>query len=172
VIRLVAFNTAGCKDSTERSVTFASKPTAAFSVNVNSQCLNGNVFTFTNNSIGGATYKWSFGDGFTSSATSPTKQYLSAGTYVVKLVVTNASGCKDSASQTLNIYDKPVAAFTVIGNINCNANLNVGFNNTSTGAGNTYYWDFGDGSTSVATNPSKTFAVAGLYVVKLVVTNS
>lgn len=35
-----------------------------------------------------------------------------------------------------------------------------------------YFWDFGDGSTSTATNPSHTYMVAGQYVVLLTVTDN
>ncbi len=33
----------------------------------------------------------------------------------------------------------------------------------------TYYWDFGDGDTSTAVSPSHTYAVAGVYTLKLVI---
>ncbi len=171
VIRLVATNFAGCKDSTERSLTFATKPTASFTVNSNSQCTVSNTFTFTNNSVGGSTYNWSFGDGFTSTATNPTKQYSSAGTYTVKLVVTNASGCKDSITQVVSVLAKPTADFTISGGTGCSSNLTVQLINLSSGSTPSYSWDFGDGTTSTSTNPSKTYANVGTYTIKLVVTN-
>jgi uncharacterized repeat protein (TIGR01451 family) len=48
----------------------------------------------------------------------------------------------------------------------------VHFTNTTTGEGPiTYAWDFGDGGTSTATNPTYTFAAAGAYTVTLTATN-
>ncbi len=171
IIRLVATNSSGCKDSTERSVTFASKPTATFSVNNSSQCTDNNMFTFTNNSVGGSSYSWNFGDGFTSNAMNPTKQYASAGTYTVKLVVTNASGCKDSLSQVVLVLSKPVADFTISGGTSCSSSLTIQLINLSSGSSPAYSWDFGDGSTSTSTNPSKSYTSSGTYTIKLVVTN-
>lgn len=50
--------------------------------------------TFTNSSTGTAplTYAWTFGDGGTSTAASPSHTYTTAGTYTVTLTVTNACG--------------------------------------------------------------------------------
>jgi PKD repeat protein len=171
VIRLVATNFAGCRDSTERSLTFATKPTASFTVNSNIQCTVSNTFTFTNTSVGGSIYNWSFGDGFTSTATNPTKQYITAGTYTVKLVVTNVSGCKDSITQVVSILAKPTPDFTISGGTGCSSNLTIQLINLSSGSSPSYSWDFGDGTTSTSTNPSKTYAAVGTYTIKLVVTN-
>ena len=171
VISLVATNFAGCKDSTALTLTFAPKPTASFSVNSNIQCSALNTFTFTNTSVGGSTYNWSFGDGFTSSAMNPTKQYTSAGTYTVKLLVTNASGCKDSITQVVSVLPKPTPDFTISGGTGCSSNLTIQLINLSSGSSPSYIWDFGDGTTATSTNPSKTYAAFGTYNIKLIVTN-
>lgn len=49
--------------------------------------------------------------------------------------------------------------------------LTLVFNNTSTYA-NSYLWDFGDGTTSTAENPTKTYDSEGLYTIKLTATNN
>jgi Zn-dependent metalloprotease len=49
----------------------------------------------------------------------------------------------------------------------CKAPLTVQFSNISVNA-NTYFWDFGDGSTSTLTNPSHTFGADGDYNVQLI----
>jgi PKD repeat protein len=61
-----------------------------------------------------------------------------------------------------------VADFTYAGA--GNAPCKVTFTNTSSGA-LTYSWTFGDGGTSMETNPDHTFANPGTYNVKLVATN-
>ncbi len=53
--------------------------------------------------------------------------------------------------------------------------LTVNFTNSSTDTGGTissYAWNFGDGGTSTATNPSHTYAAAGTYNVSLTVTDN
>src|SRR4029077_2826030 len=62
----------------------------------------------------------------------------------------------------------PTASFTF-----AKAGLVVTFANGSTGSAPlTYAWNFGDGGTSAAQNPTHTYAVAGNYVVSLTVSNS
>ena len=68
---------------------------------------------------------------------------------------------------TANILSAPpIAQFTYSQN-----NSIVDFTNTSTN-GDTYFWNFGDGVTSTATNPSHTYTANGTYNVMLVTTNN
>ena len=62
----------------------------------------------------------------------------------------------------------PTASFSIANN-NVNVGTPVSFINESTG-GSSYLWDFGDGSTSTAENPSHVYEGAGTYTVKLIVT--
>ena len=60
-------------------------------------------YTFTANGVSGATsYLWSFGNGNTSTAVSPTHTYASSGSYTVSLVVANACG-SDTATLAINV---------------------------------------------------------------------
>jgi|TARA_R110000737_G_scaffold104095_1_gene137271 hypothetical protein len=63
-------------------------------------------------------------------------------------------------------YD-PVASFTPFSQIN---NLTAQFSNLSTNA-NSYYWNFGDGSTSTDVNPSHTYFSVGTFIVQLIAEN-
>lgn len=56
----------------------------------------------------------------------------------------------------------------------CLSGNSFSFTNTSTISSGTlsYAWDFGDGNSSTQTNPSHTFAAAGIYRVKLVATSN
>ncbi|MCB0430697.1 MAG: T9SS type A sorting domain-containing protein [Flavobacteriales bacterium] len=72
-------------------------PTADFTASTTYSC-DGSV-SFTDQSANADTWKWSFGDGGTSNQQDPTHQYANAGTYTVKLVVTNTNG-QDSLSKT------------------------------------------------------------------------
>lgn len=77
-------------------------PTASFSVSTSSVCV-GNQVSYTNTSIGAATYAWTFPGGSPASSTSanPTVTYSSTGTYGATLVVTG--GCAGSSgTQTTN----------------------------------------------------------------------
>lgn len=73
-------------------------PTAMFTY-----LMSGNLVTFTNGSIGGATsYEWIFGDGSTSSQIDPTHQYTNAGNYNVLLVACTGNCC-DTILQVVSI---------------------------------------------------------------------
>ena len=52
-----------------------------------------------------------------------------------------------------------------------NLPLTVNFGNRSTGDDLEYLWNFGDGNTSTDINPEHTYTTAGIYTVKLTVTN-
>ncbi len=109
--------------------------------------------TFTNTSVGGVDYEWSFGDGATSTQTSPTHKYNNVGSYTIRLVANDPSTCNksDTAFETITLLDKPSAGFTYSPDPS-KTNTPTQFINTSLGAVN-YIWNFGDGSTSTETNP-------------------
>jgi PKD repeat protein len=103
---------------------------------------------FHNNSIGGSSYTYDFGDGTTTGPThnapeTVTHTFTKGGTYVVTLRATNS--CSDTTTtETIVVYDQPQLQFTADNMSGCTG-LNVKFKNQSTG-GTTYRWDFGDGS--------------------------
>ncbi|MGZ3900778.1 MAG: PKD domain-containing protein, partial [Bacteroidia bacterium] len=135
-------------------------------------CVAGvNVVSTSSLNGGGALtgYSWSWGDGSPNSTTDPASHtYTAGGTSQIKLVVTNAGGCKDSIIQSVNITVPPVIDFTT-------APVCMGaatsFSNLSTDGGapvNSYTWNFGGGGgSSNAVNPSVNFATAGVYTVSL-----
>ncbi len=86
-------------------------PTAAFTPLSSNVCLNSPV-SFINNSIGGTSFYWDFGDGNNSTSFSPTHIYTSPGTFTVTLYVmqTNYDNdgnplccCTDSISAMITV---------------------------------------------------------------------
>ncbi len=172
-IKEVVTDSLGCMDSLISAThPVVSKPTAAFSGSVTSVCAHSNVH-FTNGTTGTFTSLWLFGDGDTSVVTSPNHAYASAGTYTVKLIVTNSSGCKDTLTRTNYIVVKPlpVPSFYMDDSFAVCSPLNVNFHNTSTGA-TSYFWTFGDGTSSSSPNPSDVYITPGYYRVKLLALNA
>ena len=129
--------------------------------------------SFTNTSTGNITsYAWAFGDGTTSTAANPVKVYSAAGTYTVSLTVTGPGGSNTQTRTnyiTVTTAGAPVAQFTATTTWGT-ARLTVPFTNTSTGNITSYAWNFGDGTTSTAANPTKVYSVPGTYTVRLTVT--
>ncbi len=124
-----------------------------------------------------ATWQWDFGDGFATNAQSPTHGYGAAGTYTVTLTVTDAGGLTDETQQAVTVTEPeppppneaPTAGFTY----EC-TDLTCVFTDTSTdpdGAVAGWSWDFGDGTTTTAPNPTHGYPSGGTYTVTLTVTD-
>lgn len=169
------FSFAGCSSNTVvKSITIHDTPNAAFATNTNNQCFKNNQFVFTNNSTiasGTIQYTWSMGDGTVVTSTDVTYSYSTPGSYTVKLMVISDSGCIDSAIQIVNVYQTPVAGFTININEQCFKNNKFVFTNTTSQAtGNLYYtWDMGDGNFVNSKDVVYSYAQPGNYRVKLLV---
>jgi gliding motility-associated-like protein len=151
-------------------------PAVGFTTNQPVQCLSANAFTFTNTttiSQGSATYTWYYGDGSFSISTNGSRTYANAGTFSVKLVATSNYGCVDSLRQTVSVNLPPTVSFSVNNTAQCLNGNQFFFTNSSTSPQSplTYRWEFGDGSTSTAVNPSYQYNQQGVFPVKLVVTS-
>lgn len=127
---------------------------------------------FANNTTGANFFVYDFGDGTTLRTNqSPEKvrhTFTKGGVYNV--ILTASNGCSETTTtETITVYPQPSAAFTADITSGCNT-LEVQFKN-QTSDGRSYLWDFGDGQTSTATNPSHRFDQAkSPYTVKLIVT--
>lgn len=115
-------------------------------------------------------YTWDFGDGSaTGNAIDTMHTYASAGAYTATLTDTIygwTSTCADVANVSLG--GTPTAAFTS----SVNGLIASFTNGSSTGPTPSYLWDFGDGNTSTQSDPSHTYAAAGVYTVCLVATDA
>lgn len=65
----------------------------------------------------------------------------------------------------------PVADFS-IGATTGDAPVSISFSDKSTGGATSWFWEFGDGTTSSEKNPSHTYTELGKYTVKLTVSNA
>ncbi len=134
------------------------------------------VVNFTDQSTNASTYSWDFGDGNTSTASNPSHTYTAAGTYTVSQTVTNGCGSNQSVmtnyiTVTTPPCNPPVASFSGTPTTG-NAPMLVTFTDMTTNSPTSWAWDFGDGGTSTAQNPSYTYSTAGTYTVSLTATNA
>jgi PKD repeat protein len=127
---------------------------------------NLNTISFSNQSTGGTSYLWDFGDGGTSTSLSPSHTYAAFGTYTVCLISTNSCGSDTTCIAVPVTCPTPSAAFTSVRN-----GFNVAFTDGSASSPSSWSWSFGDGGTSTLQNPSHTYAAPGTYNVCLVTTN-
>ncbi|MBN9482918.1 MAG: hypothetical protein BGO70_08575 [Bacteroidetes bacterium 43-93] len=173
-ITLLVTNGNGCSQSLTKInyIKVSTKPTADFAANNTNFCAAPATVAFTNNSGSGVSYTWDFGDGNTSTNTSPSNTYNALGSYNVRLITTNAAGCKDTMTKSSYInISHPTAAFNTSASTICSGRT-IYFTNTSSPSGYTSAWDFGDNTTSTAANPSKSYTTAGTYSVRLIITKN
>ncbi|MGB1317123.1 MAG: PKD domain-containing protein, partial [Flavobacteriales bacterium] len=155
------------------SVNYIPYPEPAFDVDTTVGCM-GQPFTFTNNSTGNAvTYLWNFGDGGTSTEENPVYSYQAEGTYSVTLTAFNPNGCDSSVTEInlINI-EHPDADFSAFPTFAFCPPLLVSFTDLSSTDAVSWFWDFGDGSSSNLQNPSHIYTESGLFSISLVVTNA
>jgi PKD repeat protein len=174
-ISLLAIGGSGLKDSSysEKKITVVPNPVANFSVNVQSNCLNDNLYEFKNLSLDASSFTWDFGDGFTDTVPNPKHKYTVDGTYNVRLLVRNEFGMADLKIMLscATVFNPPVAIFSVDSVLGCNLNHNFHFINQSLSS-ESYLWSFGDGTVSSLKNATHLYAKEGVYTVSLVVTDS
>ncbi len=129
-------------------------------------------FTFTNTSTGTSNeYYWDFGDGVSTILENPIHSYSLAGILDVCLTtMDNLTGCTSSVCSEIEA-----------GTVACNADFDTAsiadtrdftFTDNSTGLIETWYWDFGDNTSSNAQNPSHMYSKDGTYEVCLTVRNN
>lgn len=112
-----------------------------------------------------ATWSWNFGDGTSSSLQNPVKKYNAAGTFRVKLTVTNRVGCVDTISKLITVNPQPIADFTY--NTPCENEV-VNFSYTGSANVTNYNWTLAAGQTSTLQDPSYTYNSGGTKTVSLI----
>ena len=170
-VSMVVQDTNGCTGNATKAhfIHINTKPVAAYTVSPAVSCGVSQLLSFTNASTGtGLAYQWFFGDAVISTLAAPAHNYT-YGSYFPVLKVTNADGCIDSMRRAVSIIN--ISADFVATKTHACAGETIGFTNISPAVAETYFWDFGDGTTSDKRIPSKIYSVPGVYTVTLVVKN-
>ncbi|HWB63124.1 MAG TPA: PKD domain-containing protein [Chitinophagales bacterium] len=167
IITLIAADSIGCADTAQQQATINPNPSAAFTATT--QC-QGTATTFTDASSGNPVqWRWSFGDGNTSTQQNPSNTYASANSYMATLIATNSFGCPDTTTNLVTVNPNPVAAFNAPSVCYYSA---AQFTDQSTGSPVQWHWDFGDTQTSPLQNPSHSYISTGTYPVTLTATTA
>jgi PKD repeat protein len=129
------------------------------------------VSTSTGNIIA---WYWDFGDNTFSTLQNPIHQFASSGVYNVCLTITSDIGCTSIYcdyvyyNSTGNCY----ADFYAYTNNPAGVGLDYVFQDISIGSVISWFWDFGDNTTSTLQNPLHSYATAGMYNVCLTIGTS
>lgn len=122
----------------------------------------------------GGIYLWNFGDGSFSNKPAPSHTFSKSGVFEVMLSHSSMGGGNISnkpASDRIVIHEVPEASFNFMKREYDNTVPSVHFENRSMG-GQTYLWDFGDGTTSSTPHPDHVYKQKGAYHVILTVVNA
>lgn len=126
-------------------------------------------------------YEWDFGDGEQKTTSGPitSHDYQKSGDFNVTLVVTDDAGRVAVASATVTIgSDAPTADFTFSQlPISASSPHTIQFSSATSSAApgrtiTSYFWDFGDGTTSTLAGPTHNYSGTASYNVTLTITDS
>ncbi len=118
-------------------------------------------------------YRWSFGDGTTSTQANPTHSYATGGPFTATLRVTDPDGlfAEDTAAVNVNRAPAADAGPDQTGAIG----VPINFNGTGSDPDKdalVYRWNFGDGQTATGANVSHIYQAGGVFTVTLRVTDT
>jgi len=119
-------------------------------------------------------WEWDFGDGETSSRKDPTHSFEDKGIHRVTLTVEDDDGNTDTVTKSVVIENLPPTAEFTASTATAEVDDEIRFTDASTDPEDhqlRYSWDFGDGGSSDASNPSHRYDEAGTYAVSLTVTD-
>ena len=161
----------GCVDEDTILVSFNLVPTPAFNP-INPDGCSPFTVDFSNQSTGGTTYNWNFGNGNTTTEENPTETFYNSSngdlTYNVTLIVNNP-GCGDTLTQTVTVHPLPHANYSHNGTPQCSPS-SVDFSNSSIGS-STHIWNWDDGSPFDTANViSHTFINDTVFIMNYAVT--
>lgn len=149
------------------------RPGAAFSASPLSGVVPLEVM-FSNGSIHASSYVWDFGDGTSSTLSSPTHTYLQPGVYTVTLAAGN--GVMTDTLTRANYLAVTDAAITGLSATSDSptvlAHPTMLTATITTGSNVTYLWTFGDGMSGSEPVVSHTYPAVGIYTAVVTATNS
>jgi PKD repeat protein len=173
-VSLTVTDSDSCESTIVKQVVVLSAPIADY--NFMETCYGVPVlFTDISSTNGGAdlySWEWYFGDPLSginnnSSLQNPSHLFTNPGTYQVTLVVVNTIGCSDTTIKEVTVDSLPTVDFIITNDTIC---LNEQAQFTGIGDNvNSWFWEFGDGGTSIEQSPEYLYASPGSYNVKLTV---
>jgi gliding motility-associated-like protein len=163
-VKLTVTSDKNCVDTVTKNVDIQDSIKANFNFTDSLVCKL-NVTQLISTSLGkNLAHNWNFGDNTTATATNPTHQYAAAGSYPIRLIVSNAACGSDSITKTIRVFDGGL-------NVDWRAfsdcyykdiffkDSAVALFNDITG----YTWSFGDGDTVYTANATHQYASPGIY---------
>lgn len=159
-IKSTSLSLDNCNNTEELKITVEVKPrpSANFTFSHPTGCIKDTVAFTGPGSTGSYTigqWKWTFADGSSDSVQNPAKLIAPAGTQNVLLEVVTNDGCVADITKPITVFAPPVTTLSATPLAVCEGG-SITFSETSSYAGpvaiNSWYWDFGNNTTTTATN--------------------
>jgi PKD repeat protein len=167
-VTLIASNACG-SDTAVQTVEIVTPPAAGFSLSAASGCAPFTVAVTDGSSANATAWSWSApgAEPASSEEQNPSFTYASPGVYTIYLEASNAAGSSQDSLE-VSVGGLPSASFSLQSTLGQTAVTTA--NNSA--AADSYFWDFGDGSTSTALAPEHSYAGDGAYTVTLIASNA
>ena len=117
-------------------------------------------------------FLWEFGDGSISRSDNPTHTFFASGDFTVRLRGQNEVGENSEIQKEayISVFARPFADFLVSARVVYVPDQEVIFRNLSENA-TSFFWDFGDATTSIDPEPRHAYVEEGIYDITLIAMN-
>ncbi len=166
-------NFGSCPDTVTKIINVLAAPNISpFIINKGTSCSSPMTVNFADTSSGATNWHWNFtgNPGDTSDLQNPSFTYLTNNLFSPTLTIVNSNGCSSTISETFNTAQptaKIHADTTLIPSAIYCADVQATFTAISQDTLATYFWSFGDGTTSASPNPVHVFSIPGTYIINL-----
>lgn len=174
-LTLRAYGYGGCVDSVTTHMEIRG-PTGTFTYTPLKFCSPASV-KFTANTLNNASFVWDFNDGNVTTTTDSvvTHVFANGGSFKPKMILIDASGCQVpiTGADTIKIIEA-ITKIKVPQTKFCDS-VRLNFSDSTkiiNDVVSSYFWNFGDGTTSTATNPTHFYAQLGNYTTSLLITTA
>lgn len=172
-IRLISTSDKTCKDTANKVFHAYPLPIPSFTATPVSGC-QPLLVAFQSTTQHASQFEWDFGDASTHSKLEhPQHVFDKEGVFSVKLKATGNGVCKDSVlmKELVTVIKRPETSFTYVNNNNPVPHGEVQFTNLTSDA-ISYFWNFGDGTSSTDKDPVHRYQDYGNVLVTLITKNA
>ncbi|MES2680257.1 MAG: PKD domain-containing protein [Bacteroidota bacterium] len=174
IVTLTAKSNLNCQGTATNNLVIHPKPVISFSVS--KVCFGDTTAFVNNNSISSGNivlFTWTFGDGNTSNAVTPTHIYQSYGNKTIVLTANSNQNCSASFTSTVMINPLPVLSFSANNVCHGSGSNFVNSSSIPVGSISNWVWDYGNGQgISAMQSPTYQYPLAGVYTVSLTATSN
>lgn len=170
-ITLRAFTASGEFAEVTKPVLITTDQAPDLTINFSGYCIASPTDFAASATLPLTTYDWNFGDSFSATSAAPSHQYASVGTYDVRLLATATNGCQNSATTSVEIFNVPVADFSLPAPAVTCTHAEYLFMNTSIadpGANVSWQWQVNSINQSVTEDGLLAFTSVNNHSVKLI----